>query len=232
MKRYVKKLLILALPTLLLVGCGEEEKWHQKLTVTVATPQGDVVGSSVTEVELTLREEALWMTTGYDYKINHRGEAVVVEVQPGKYLFAVLEQKQQLLALKVIAGDRAWGQPTKADREKVKTHLGPVSLGSSDYPLLVMFTNINDPKSVQEVKPAKLADRFGAGYALKSVTLEITDEAVTSGVVEKVIPWIGDPAVMERPNWLTIPVRARELLGKFLTDYLGAQDRFDKDNTK
>ncbi len=132
--------------TFLLAGCAEDEKWHQKLTVTVATPQGDVSGSSVTEVQLTLREDALWTTAGYAYKIFHRGEAVVVEVQPGKYLFAVLEQKQQLLALKLIAGDRAWGQPTSADREKVKAHRGPISLGSSDYPLLVMFTDINDPK--------------------------------------------------------------------------------------
>ena len=42
-----------------------------------------------------------------------------------------------------------------------------------------------------EVKPESLAAAFGPGYSLKSITLEITDEEVTRGRVEKIIPWVG-----------------------------------------
>jgi hypothetical protein len=190
MNRLLTSILI-SLAAVGLVGCGGNS-WHQKLTVTVNTPLGEVSGSSVSEVQLTLAEDALWTTSGYAYGASHSGEAVVVEVAPSKYLFAVLEENQKILALKLIAGDRAWGQPEKADLEKVEAHRGPVTLSSIDYPLLVTFANINDPKSVMEVKPDKLVESFGPGFALKSITLEITDEVVTKGQTEKVLPWLKD----------------------------------------
>jgi hypothetical protein len=58
------------------------------------------------------------------------------------------------------------------------------------YPMLVTFADINNPASVREVDPANLAKIFGAGYKLKSITLEITDEKVTKGVVEGVLGWM------------------------------------------
>jgi hypothetical protein len=53
------------------------------------------------------------------------------------------------------------------------------------YPLLVTFTDIADPKTVTRVDSANLAATFGPGYALTSITLEITDEPVTEGQVQK-----------------------------------------------
>ena len=58
------------------------------------------------------------------------------------------------------------------------------------YPMLVTFADINDPASVKKVDPDDLAASFGAGYLLKSITLEITDEKVTEGVVEAVLGWM------------------------------------------
>lgn len=37
------------------------------------------------------------------------------------------------------------------------------------------------------VDPADLAATFGAGFALREITLEVTDDAVTEGVVEGVL---------------------------------------------
>lgn len=188
-KRLVLVVLV-AFASLVLAGCWGGNSWHQKLTVTVNTPQGEVSGSSVSEVDITLREDALWTTTGYAYKSHLSGEAVVVELAPGKYLFAVLEEKQKLLALKVIAGDQAAAQPTKADLEKVETHHGPVVLNRVNYPTLVTFTDINHPKSVREVKPSDLASSLGPGYSLKSITLEITDESKNVEKIKKILLWI------------------------------------------
>jgi len=68
---------------------------------------------------------------------------------------------------------------------------------SNMYPLLVTFTDIADPKSVKQVNPADLAATFGAGFSLKSITLEVTDDKVTEGVVEKVLGWFSDYASHE-----------------------------------
>ena len=40
------------------------------------------------------------------------------------------------------------------------------------------------------VDPADLAATFGAGFALREITLEVTDDAVTEGVVEGVLGWL------------------------------------------
>jgi hypothetical protein len=176
--------------TLGLTGCGESDTWKQKLTMTIATPNGTVSASSVNEIRLSFSEDALWATTGYAYDASHKGEAIVMEVQPGIYLFALLDERIELLALRVFVGDSAASSPSEADRRLIQGAQGAKPVSSRHYPLLVMFTDINDPKSVREVKPEKLSDVFGVGFFLQAITLEITDEDVTEGEIEKVLSWI------------------------------------------
>ncbi|MEM7778318.1 MAG: hypothetical protein AAF732_22280, partial [Pseudomonadota bacterium] len=66
------------------------------------------------------------------------------------------------------------------------------------YPLLVTFDDIKNPVTAREVDPNDLAATFGPGYALSSLTIEITDEPVTEGRVESVLAWL--PSI--RPNKL------------------------------
>ncbi|MCA9423137.1 MAG: hypothetical protein KC592_19110 [Nitrospira sp.] len=56
------------------------------------------------------------------------------------------------------------------------------------YPLLVTFSDITDPKTVQQVDPTNQAATFGPGVVLKRITLEITDEPVTEGKIEQILP--------------------------------------------
>jgi hypothetical protein len=51
----------------------------------------------------------------------------------------------------------------------------------------VTFGDIKDPTSVARVDPDDLAASFGAGVKLKAITVEITDDAVTTGI-EKRLP--------------------------------------------
>ncbi len=177
---------------LALTGCWGGNSWHQKITVTVSTPNGEVSGSAVTAVDFTLREDALWTTTGTAYGAKYSGEAVVVELAPGKYLFALLDERLKTLALKVFINPYAAASPKKEDVDRVEATRASKPLSREDYPLLVTFTDINDPKSVKEVKPGKLSDAFGPGYSLSSITLEITDEQVTDGEIAKRLIWIDD----------------------------------------
>lgn len=66
---------------------------------------------------------------GVTYQGGYGGEAVVVEVSPGKYLFALLDQRLLTLALKVFLGPQAGASPKKADANKIESGL----LAQVDY---------------------------------------------------------------------------------------------------
>ena len=81
------------------------------------------------------------------------------------------------------------------------------ALAPDNYPMFVRFRDPTDPKTVEnllEFKPCpdehgvpnrtvcltkdRFAEAFGAGVALKSVSIEMTDEPVTVGIVKKYAP--------------------------------------------
>ncbi len=55
----------------------------------------------------------------------------------------------------------------------------------SFYPMLVRFTDIVDPKSVARVNPDDLSASFGKGVKLSRITVERTNDAVTTGIEER-----------------------------------------------
>lgn len=63
---------------------GETVSWHQRLTVTVQTPTGAVSGAAVTEVTKVDSDGALVLVDARGVRSQIRGEAVVVEVAPGR----------------------------------------------------------------------------------------------------------------------------------------------------
>lgn len=189
----------LAIPALVLAGCGTNHSWNQKLTVKVNTPNGEKTGSAVTRVSVTVGRQ---FATDTILSFGVKGEATIVDLGAGKYLFALLSNlgpgNTEYLA------DNTLGHPTGINQnqdeisrlnakysayEKLR---GAVPVLPKNYPLLVTFTDINNPKSVREVKSENLAEAFGAGYSLKAITLEITDEEATTGKIEPTIKWIDD----------------------------------------
>ena len=178
--RLLPLLLLLVLP-----GCREEHQWRQATTVTVETPSGDRSGTAVVEVTAWFGKVPA-SANEVEYRI--RGEAVVVEVAPGKYLFALLGGSEERFYR--AARDRFDGMRRGEWLGEIPRQTGPVELTGKSVPLLVTFDDIADPKTVRRVEPSDLAASFGPGVALKSVTLEITDEAVTEGRVEEVLGWV------------------------------------------
>jgi hypothetical protein len=182
---------------------GETVSWHQRLTVTVQTPTGEISGAAVTEVTKVDSDGALVLVEARGVRTKVRGEAVVVEVAPGRYLFALLGG----------AGHWAYpafglGQGLSYDESMHKLmgvpHDTPSPLPVKDYPLLVTFTDINDPTTVTRVDPGDLADSFGPGVSLTAVTLAVTDDPVTEGRVEAVLGWLVE-AGMTRFNVAKTP---------------------------
>ncbi|MEO8531046.1 MAG: hypothetical protein ABI459_07470 [Deltaproteobacteria bacterium] len=177
-------LVIAALTCLLsLSGCGKVVSWKQKLTLIIETPAGEVTGHSVVAISARYFRE----TIGNEVEYDVTGEAVVVEVLPGKYLFALLGEPSE--AYYWAARERF---PSKKRGDwlfEIPQQTEPVNLFPDHIPMLVTFDDINDPASVKLVDPLDLAASFGPGVSLKTVTVQVTDEPVTEGKVEEVLGW-------------------------------------------
>ncbi|MEM7778442.1 MAG: hypothetical protein AAF732_22920 [Pseudomonadota bacterium] len=160
--------------------------WNQKLTVSVATPDGERSGASVVRIEALFGRRPL---SANEVQYDIRGEAAVVDLGSGRYLFALIRGTAELAA-------RTW----RGDIPRSRKEWLPVierlrdrrDVPFQSYPRLVTFDDINVPASVRRVDPNDLAATFGPGYALRSLTIEITDEPVTEGRVEQIIDWLGD----------------------------------------
>ena len=175
---------------LVLAGCNlfpQTWEWNQKLTVEVMTPEGLRSGSAVTNVRWQEKNSS------GNYPGSYRGEAAAVEVADGKYLFALIGEGTRYIALLTFEGER--DRPagiTEAGFAAVAGVRGNREVSRERYPLLVTFGDISDPATVKLVDPENLAAIFGPGVSLKRITLTITDEPVTKGEVEKVLPWWGN----------------------------------------
>lgn len=187
-------------------GCGlsrPSEELRYRLSVEVDTPQGLKIGSSVIEVRGVKNQD--WLTPeARGHRFSFRGEAVAVDLGGGRTLFALLKSESGLSD----AGEYPWfafGKRlagTRDELQKMRMMRGwkgeTVAMTGTEQvradnelkrvlvlPMLVTFKDIADPKSVERVDPANLAANFGAGVRLKRITVEVTDEAVTSGVEER-----------------------------------------------
>ena len=209
------RLSLAMLTTLSLAGCQDRHEWHQKLTVVVDTPSGEVSGSSVIEVKAAFGQLPL---SNSEVNYGLVGEATVVEVAPGRYLFALIEGSQERYYRAVR--DRI-ATPDRGEWLKLIPKMDEVVVLKPDnYPMLVTFRDINDPRSVRKVDPDNLAATFGPGFRLGEITSEIIDEPVASRSIEQLLPWLGPypetrlgPATGQTVN---IPFNSTVSYGEFI----------------
>lgn len=197
----------LALAALLLPGCAfAEDKapdYRYRLTVEVETPEGLKTGSSVIEVRQTLvRAGSVPANQAVERRV--RGEAAAVDLPGGKTLFALLRSDNDpdwasrvyvLLAPQENKPfEDALDDVLEIKGERTLPRTWPADLWipeRSAYPMLVTFGDPADPTSVAKVDPDDLAASFGEGVSLKRITVELTDDAVTAGIEER-LGWLPD----------------------------------------
>ncbi len=191
----------------LLAGCNSDSKhaaflwqepYYAKLKVEVDTPEGVKTGFSVIEVR---RDKA-------DKGYRARGEAVAVDLPGNQTLFVLLRSQSNPdwvgslhsyskiddsngITDDTIEAREAYNRRVAADRRvwPIARRRKTAVEDSDNYPLFVRFRDIADPKSVEQVDPDDLAKSFGPGVKLKSLTVQMTDEPVTSGI-EKRLGWL------------------------------------------
>ncbi|MBZ9759259.1 hypothetical protein LB524_28630 [Mesorhizobium sp. ESP6-5] len=117
-----------------------------------------------------------------------RGESSFVEVLPGKYLVSILsdhETERAMVSFHFKASTTSaqiFGQ--------LDTKHGTGFVPYTDYPVLVTFGDLSNPRSVKEVDPHNLEATFGPGVSLRRIALEVTNERVTDGPIEKILKWL------------------------------------------
>ena len=170
--------LLLAVGAIAVACLPEHIVWHQKLTLELETPSGVVSRSSVVEVSVSYfsRPDPI---SGNEVSYNVKGEATVVEVLPGRYLFALLDGSEY--RFEAAAQERFKGMQRGEWLRAIPRQVEPVSLKGDQIPMLATFVDISDSTSVRQVDPNDLAATFGPGVSLKALTLEITNEPVTRG---------------------------------------------------
>lgn len=190
---------------LLLLGCSQiepSETLRYRVTVEVETPVGIITGSSVWEYKIT--DIKIGFTPlSHDY----RGEAVAVDLPNGRTLFALLKSgdglpgyPENVIRQKLIQTPEFKADPEHAFltlfpewRARGESWVLPAELPPfsqkekprSGYPLLVTFRDHADPASAERVNPQDLRTAFGDGYRLKSISITVTDEPVTDGIVRR-----------------------------------------------
>jgi hypothetical protein len=200
------RILALLLTLLPLAACEDSHAWHQKLTLTIDTPTGPVTASTVQAIRWTgltgFAREAVSAQQGSSGGFKITGEAAVIELAPGRYLFALLTGTSgfvgnpgENLAYAVIVqrGQGGYvGTPETIGHVRDLNPGEPLPLPPEAWPMLVTFADITDPASVAQVDATNLAATFGAGFALTGVTVEVTEEAVTEGVVRGLLGWLDE----------------------------------------
>ncbi len=178
--------------------------YRYKITVEVVTPQGLKSDYAVHETLVSNSNIDLGELSG-KRGMRTRGEAVAVDLPGGQVLFALVPR--DTLVQSVL--DPEWKNDWVVSAQKIsggETPQGPIAMKPTtpkeryksgqkivedvpSYPMLVRFRDINDPKTVEEVDPADLAASFGAGFTLKRITVEVTDEDVTVEIAKR-LGWL------------------------------------------
>jgi hypothetical protein len=169
--------------------------WNYRMTVAIETPEGMKTGSAVRKISFS-SEPSIFPGQGGTYYNVTEGEAVIVDLSKRGVVFAIMD------------GDYAHRVVLRGFPLKEKTNPGAeITLNSNQYPRIVQFRNLNNPKSVELIYGAKSYDEqgkfigdqhlridrfgelFGIGVTLSSITIEITNAQVSHGI-EQWLPWL------------------------------------------
>tara|TARA_R110000868_G_scaffold159478_1_gene388351 strand:- start:269 stop:1027 length:759 start_codon:yes stop_codon:yes gene_type:complete len=207
-----------------------EDSIRYRITLYIETPQGLVSGSSVWEARL----RDAWLSSPYGtVRWGYSGEAVAIDL-PGGTLFALMETPYSgELPFKIMQSRLGseyreqpdWHETWKLAWPRWKREKLHFELPEDDYPLLVRFRDARDPSTVESVDPYDLAASFGRGVTLKRITIQITDDPITTGIWRR-FPWWQnyrernlDGSDSSVTDMVTKDISARLSWGSFSTEF-------------
>ena len=176
-----------------------------RMTLTATVDGQPMTGSGVIEVRYL--HEPRWLPVDTQQEIVQvDGEAIVLDLKDRGKLFALLQpvlinEKGLYIRWLIPSVWRHHGLSTAKDSDQYYSWLrglnGKVVLEPSELPVLAHFRDLGDPSTLVVVSPDDMAASFGPGVKLTDVTVEITNDKVTRGIINT-LPWLanmksGDP---------------------------------------
>lgn len=180
---------VLAIVLFLIGGAVAFAIWYMRpdviryrMTVEIDTPAGSKSGSAVQQ--LTLRREPRLTPESGGWSLGLEGEAVTVDVAPGKIIFALLKSRTGNYPWELLRHSIGWNEATvglrthlrQAERDHVSALLQP-----EGYPLFATFADPNVPSSVEVMDANE--------FHVRRITLTMTDEPVTTSLSSR-LPWL------------------------------------------
>lgn len=170
-------------------GCSvprRAARYRYRYTIVVDDNGLERVGSSVVEVTERLGE----LRTGNTRTASIKGQAVVVDMGEGRFLFGTLDRPTGRLL-------KFYGLPTPGPKDKdgskgigrLSTQRGVMPVAPRDLVALATFRDNLDPRTARELRPDNLAAAFGPGVRLKRVTIEVTSDPISTGIT-RILPWL------------------------------------------
>lgn len=195
----IKYGLLLAIIAAWIITTPPSYKQHVKMTVTIATPEGDVTGSAVREISNSApRIKIKWPHGGNPASV--RGEAVVIDLgERGKVFSLINENAEEGRFYNAFPPPNGAPQSNETLKHYSQLPAGTsAQLGEQYWPGFITFLDMDKPQSVtvvwgsefdantQKYYPVnRIEELFGIGVELKNVSLEITDEPITFGMLDR-----------------------------------------------
>lgn len=198
---------------LLLAGCQASYPLRYRFKI-VCRVNGELrEGSSVIH---TRTADLRGSCCGRSFVGKYKGEAPAVDLGNGRWLFGLLRRvfyesdgagMEEFYSTDMpnrVLGRRFPEALAAADQNLdnvpallrlVRTVEGEVDLRPEDYPTFVTFRDLNNPDTVEIVRPEQMRDRLGAD--LVRCSIQLTGERVTRRLYN-VLPWLKDWPPPER----------------------------------
>jgi hypothetical protein len=183
--------------------------YRYRLSVEVETPDGLRSGSSVIEVRYEMFPELL---TERDHISRVFGEAVFVDLGQGKNLIGLLASGPigedvdypsgvVLQAFKLDGNDP--NTPKRLPRLQGRRdldiyHSSQYEVTKRFLPTFVTFSDLKDLSTAKIAPPGLFDEIFGVGFRLHNISVEMTNDPVTSGI-ERQMPWWNGPFPWLKP---------------------------------
>lgn len=186
--------LLASAAAVVLAGCAKHGRLRYRITVEVDTPSGLRTGSSVLETRQQGPQPLVPQELGSGGGGGVVGEAVAVDLGGGRVIFALLSGPEGRSIYAMVPRALNYPDLNPPLSRQFKPHewqdayneaedVKPFAvLRREDYPMLVSFGDLGNPKSVEAVNP----DMVG----VRRITLQVTDDPVTTGI-EKRLGWLG-----------------------------------------
>lgn len=199
--RHISKLVGMAALGLMATGlatCGKAYKsYNYKLTISVRDRGELRMASSVVRV----RESS--SSTGAANRPAVCGEAMVVPLQSGRFIFVLLEGGQvepqrgrarwlaapTLVLLHRLGLPGNWASGDDSGIRKLRDVRQSFQLTPYEWPEIVTFKDAKDPKTILRVGPENEGVALGEGVEIERLTLQVTNDDITRGQLKAVLPW-------------------------------------------